>query len=177
MKVEEICQKKNAGKRYMSRRGGWAFVDLQGRLLWENQVSDDGLRRGVEPVCLHPADLDGWEPEDAPASERIEDADTEYSWRESDPMSETDNHGLDVDGRNTLRSAWHDGVTAPVLKSVLDAMVARQTKSLITEKDPEKIRRLQAEIVSLTGFWLILDGIAESEENATEPDEKAQRYV
>jgi len=78
MKVEEICQKKNAGKRYMSRRGGWAFVDLQGRLLWENQVSDDGLRRGVEPVCLHPADLDGWEPEDAPASERIEDADTEY---------------------------------------------------------------------------------------------------
>ena len=92
-------------------------------------------------------------------------------------MSETDNHGLDVDGRNTLRSAWHDGVTAPVLKSVLDAMVERQMRSLVTEKAPEKISSLQAEIVALNGFWTVLDRIAASEENETEPDEKAKRYV
>ena len=79
-------------------------------------------------------------------------------------MSKTDNHGLDVDGRNTLRAAWHDGVTAPVLESVLDAMVDRQMHSLVTEKDPAKISSLQAEIVALNGFWAVLDGIAKSEE-------------
>lgn len=94
----------------------------------------------------------------------------------------TDAHGLTLEERNWLRTVWKDAVTARAIEKVVLAQAERNMHSLVLEKDMEKVKTLQAQIVAVGAFWVTLDAIGKGEEsdagaNAEGAGQKVRRLV